>query len=73
MRLGGSQRREESEQRQHQGSVLAANTRAGRGEAHAGNIMGSTGEVTISKRLWQEMKHQEGRVRRKGKPQMLKM
>lgn len=47
--------------------MLAANTRAGRGEAHAGNIMGSTGEVTISKRLWQEMKHQEGRIRRKGK------
>lgn len=57
----------------HQWSVLAANTQAGRGEAHAGTIMGSAAEVTISERHWQDMKHQERRIRRKERPPMLKM
>lgn len=56
--------------------MVAANTWVGGGEAHAVNIMGitgGTGGLTVSERSWQDMKRQEGRIRKGERLQMTKM
>lgn len=52
---------------------MAANAWVSGGEAHAVNIMGITGGrggLTMSERSWQDMKRQEGRIRKEERLQM---